>query len=145
MHLTPLSPNPEHYSTFSTISQQSSTISPFPKSLSSLCLLWEQTHHNNEKHSLMPNICHQFTSPDKLLTGHLSPPGQYSFTRVASDMFQGSSSRSALPMSVLPAAQGVGRSVGLAGVGLGVLTILFIVIYVTCMKRKKNIQVRRQR
>jgi len=138
MYLTSTSPLIKHNSPISSIIQKTSTTSPFPKYLSSLCFLWEKTHHTDLKNSHMPNICHEYTSPDKLLTGDVAPPRQYTFAEVVSDMLQGSSDNR--PISVLHDAQDVGRNIGLVGIGLFLLALLMLVAIIACIKRRKNIQ-----
>ena len=139
MRLTYISPD---------LGLSSSTLSPLlpsvpPHSLCSLCSWLESTHST---HTPLPHMCHQYTSPDKLVTGYVAPPMQYNFARVASDMFQASNhdsvERDMMPVSVPHAAHGAGRSISLIGISLGVFFILFIITFITCIKRRKNIQVR---
>ena len=107
-----------------------------PQSLSSLCSWWESTH---AKDVPLPHICHEYTSPDKLLNGYVAPPMQYNFARVASGMILDNGKRDILPVE--HATHGAGRSIGLAGVGIGVLFILLIIAFISCMRRRKTVQV----
>ena len=126
-------------------SNPSSSLSPViptvqPQSLSSLCSWWESTHAKDDP---LPQICHEYTSPDKLLTGYVAPPMQYNFARVASGMFMESTKQS-LDREIIPVehvAHGAARSIGLIGISLGVLFIIFIVEFISCMKRRKSVQV----
>ena len=125
------------------LSKPSSSLSPVipsvpPQSLSSLCSWWERTH---SKAVPLPHICHEYTSPDKLLTGYVAPPMQYNFARVASGMLLDNGKRDILPVEHVT--HGAGRSIGLAGVGIGVLFILLIIIFISCMRRRKTVQVRK--
>jgi len=135
MPLTSISPIPYLHSSF-TPSPLLSSI--HPQSLSTLCSWWESTHSTLP----LPHMCHQYTSPDKLVTGYVAPPRQYNFARVASDMFQASNhdsvERDMMPVSVPHAAHGAGRTISLIGISLGVLFILFIITFITCIKRRKN-------
>ena len=132
-----------HFTSLPSILPDDSTLSPNvpfvqPQSLSSLCSWWESTH---AKDAPLPQICHEYTSPDKLLTGYVAPPMQYNFARVASGMILDNGKRDIL--AVEHATHGAGRSIGLAGVGIGVLFILLIIAFISCMKRRKAVQVRR--
>ena len=64
---------------------------------------------------------------------------QYNFARVASGMILDNGKRDILPVE--HAAHGAGRSIGLAGVGIGVLFILLIIALISCMRRRKTVQV----
>ena len=66
---------------------------------------------------------------------------QYNFARVASGMLINHGKRENLPVE--HGYQRAERSIGLAGVGLGVLFILLIIAFLSCMKRRKTVQVRR--
>ena len=66
---------------------------------------------------------------------------QYNFARVASGMLINHGKRENMPVE--HGSQRAGRSIGLADVGLGVLFILLIIAFLSCMKRRKTVQVRR--
>eukprot|EP00090_Calanus_glacialis_P014515 TRINITY_DN23318_c0_g1_i7.p1 TRINITY_DN23318_c0_g1~~TRINITY_DN23318_c0_g1_i7.p1 ORF type:complete len:191 (-),score=34.58 TRINITY_DN23318_c0_g1_i7:471-1043(-) len=133
-----------HFTSLPSILPDDSTLSPNvpfvqPQSLSSLCSWWESTH---AKDGPLPQICHEYTSPDKLLTGYVAPPMQYNFARVASGMFLESSKQS-LARDIIPVehvAHGAARSIGLIGISLGVLFIIFIIAFISCIKRRKTVQ-----
>jgi len=110
-----------------------------PKSLMTLCSWWERTH---AKADPLPHICHEFTSPDKLLTSYMAPPRQYNFVELASDMLDTSNSAGDNDMveAVEHAVDTTGRSIGLVGISLGVLFILFIIAFISCIKRRKTVQ-----
>jgi len=79
-----------HFTTFPSILPDKSALSPKisliqPQSLMSLCSWWERTH---AKADPLPHICHEFTSPDMLLTSYMAPPMQYNFARLAADMLE---------------------------------------------------------
>jgi len=109
-----------------------------PKSLMTLCSWWERTH---AKADPLPHICHEFTSPDKLLTGYMAPPRQYNFVGIASDMLDTNSAGDKdMVEAVEHAVDTTGRSIGLVGISLGVLFILFIIAFISCIKRRKTVQ-----
>ena len=133
-----------HFTSLHSILPDNSTPSPNvpsvqPQSLSSLCFWWESTH---AKDAPLPQICHEYTSPDKLLTGYVAPPMQYNFARVASGMFLESTKQN-LARDIIPVehvAHGAARSIGLIGISLGVLFIIFIITFISCIKRRKTVQ-----
>ena len=65
---------------------------------------------------------------------------QYKFARVASGRLLHNGKRENLPVD--HGTYGAWRSIGLAGDGLGVLFILLIIAFISCMKRRKTVQVR---
>jgi len=133
-----------HFTSLAPILTVESTPSPNvptvqPQSLGSLCSWWESTHAKDDP---LPQICHEYTSPDKLLTGYVAPPMQYNFARVASGMFLESTNQR-LDRDIVPVehiAHGAARSIGLIGISLGVLFIIFIIAFISCMKRRKTVQ-----
>jgi hypothetical protein len=66
---------------------------------------------------------------------------QYNFPRVASGMLLDNGKREILPVEY--ATQGAGKSIGLAGVEIGVLFIFLIIAFISCMERRMTVQVRR--
>jgi len=109
-------------------------------SLLSLCTWWEDTH---DKEDPLPHICYQYTSPDKLHTRFIAPPMEYNFARVASEMLldKGNGDDEAdQDVDVEHAVHNVGRSLGLVGIGLGVLFMLLIIVFITCLRRRKAVQ-----
>jgi len=111
------------------------------QSLLSLCSWWESTHTQEEP---LPHICYQFTSPQKLHTGRIAPPMEFNFARVASDMLldRGDGEHEAAKdvVDVEQSVHSVGRSIGLVGIGLGVLVMLLIIAFITCLRRRKIVQ-----
>jgi len=108
-----------------------------PESLMSLCSWWERTH---AKADPLPHICHEFTSPDKLLTSYMAPPMQYNFARLAADMLETAhGAGDDMVEAVEHAVDGTGRSIGLVGISLGVLFILFTIASISCMQRRKTV------
>jgi len=129
-----------HFTTLPSILLDKSSLSPEisaiePQSLMSLCSWWERTH---AKTVPLPHICHEFTSPDKLLTSYMAPPMQYNFARLAADMLETAHSDGDM-VEVEHAVHDTGRSIGLVGISLGVLFILFTIAFISCMKRKKTV------
>jgi len=133
----PLTTLPSIFPDKSVLSQKISETQP--KSLMTLCSWWERTH---AKADPLPHICHEFTSPDKLLTSYMAPPRQYNFVELASDMLDTSNSAGDNDMveAVEHAVDTTGRSIGLVGISLGVLFILFIIAFISCIKRRKTVQ-----
>ena len=113
------------------------------QSLLSLCSWWESTH---AKEDPLPHICYQFTSPQKLQTGLIAPPMEFNFARVASDMLldkaDGDDEADKDVVDVEHSVHSVGRSIGLVGIGLGVVVMLLIIAFITCLRRRKIVQVR---
>jgi len=129
-----------HFTTLPSILLDKSSLSPKistiePQSLMSLCSWWERTH---AKTVPLPHICHEFTSPDKLLTSYMAPPMQYNFVRLAANMLETAHSDGDM-VEVEHAVHGTGRRIGLVGISLGVLFILFTIAFISCMKRKKTV------
>jgi len=108
------------------------------ESLYSLCRWWESTHTQDDP---LPHICHEFTSPDKLLSSPMAPPMQYNFARVASGMLGTHRAVHADSMPVEHALHGAGRSLGLVGISLGVLFILLIIAAISCIRRRKTLAI----
>jgi len=129
-----------HFTTLPSILLDKSSLSPEisaiePHSLMSLCSWWERTH---AKTVPLPHICHEFTSPDKLLTSYMAPPMQYNFARLAADMLETAhGAGDDMVEAVEHAVDGTGRSLGLVGISLGVLFILFTIAAISCMQRRK--------
>jgi len=111
------------------------------QSLLSLCSWWESTH---AKEDPLPHICYQFTSPQKLQTGLIAPPMEFNFAKVASDMFldkgEGDDEADKDVVDVEHSVHSVGRSIGLVGIGLGVVVMLLIIAFITCLRRRKIVQ-----
>merc|ERR1719234_2044200 len=96
------------------------------ETLSSLCQWWGDT-----KQEPLPSICHQFVSPDRL-DGHWAvvPPQFYSHNQLV---------RHPAPSHNLVSTPfGTGRSISLIGILGGVLFILLIVAFITCIRRRKR-------
>jgi len=131
-----------HFTTLPSILLDKSSLSPEisaiePHSLMSLCSWWERTH---AKTVPLPHICHEFTSPDKLLTSYMAPPMQYNFARLAADMLETAhGAGDDMVEAVEHAVDGTGRSLGLVGISLGVLFILFTIAAISCMQRRKTV------
>jgi len=111
------------------------------QSLLSLCSWWDSTHPKEEP---LPHICYQYTSPQRLNTGIIAPPMEFNFARVASDMLldRGDGEHEAAKdvVDVEHSVHSVGRSIGLVGIGLGVLVMLLIIAFITCLRRRKVVQ-----
>lgn len=97
------------------------------ETLSSLCQWWGDT-----KQEPLPSICHQFVSPSDRLDGHWAvvPPQFYSHNQLV---------RHPAPSHNLVSTPfGTGRSISLIGILGGVLFILLIVAFITCIRRRKR-------
>lgn len=112
----------------------SSSPPPSPSSsrvetLSSLCQWWGDT-----KQEPLPSICHQFVSPSDRLDGHWSvvPPQFYSHGH--NQLVRHPSPSHNLVSTPF----GTGRSISLIGILGGVLFILLIVAFITCIRRRKR-------
>ena len=114
------------------------------QSLLSLCSWWGSTHEQTDP---LPHICYQYTSPDKLHTGLIAPPLEYNFPIVASDMLTDKVASDNdvdddASDGVGHAVNWLGRSLGLLGLVLGVVLLLFIIAFLSCMRRRKVVQVK---
>jgi len=105
------------------------------ESLVSLCKWWESTHAQSDP---LPHLCHEYTSPDRLLSMPMAPPMQYNFARIASGMLATSKEVESDNMPVEHALHGTGRSLGLVGISLGVLFMLLIIAAISCIRRRKT-------
>jgi len=105
------------------------------ESLLSLCKWWESTHAKSDP---LPHICHEYTSPDRLLSMPMAPPMQYNFARVASGMLSTSQGIKSDSMPIEHALHGTGRSLGLVGISVGVLFMLLIIASISCIRRRKT-------
>jgi len=106
------------------------------ESLMSLCKWWESTHEQSDP---LPHICHEYTSPDKLLSMPMAPPMQFNFVRLASSMLSKNQGDESDNMPVQHALHGAGRSLGLVGISLGVLFMLLIIAAISCLRRRKTL------
>ena len=106
------------------------------ESLVSLCKWWESTHSQSNP---LPHICHEYTSPDRLLSMPMAPPMQYNFARVASGMLATSQGIKSDSMPVEHALHGTARSLGLVGISVGVLFMLLIIAAISCIRRRKTL------
>jgi len=113
----------------------SSSTSPPPSSsrvetLSSLCQWWGDT-----KQEPLPSICHQFVAPDQL-DGRWAvvPPQFYSHGTGHNQLVR----HPAPSHNLVSTPFGTGRSISLIGILGGVLFILLIVAFITCIRRRKR-------
>jgi len=105
------------------------------ESLMSLCQWWESTHAQSDP---LPHICHEYTSPDRLLSMPMAPPMQYNFARLASGMLATSQGIKSDNMPVEHPLHGTARSLGLVGISVGVLFMLLIIAAISCIRRRKT-------
>merc|ERR1711936_1550392 len=98
------------------------------ETLSSLCQWWGDT-----KQDPLPSICHQFVSPDRLDGRWAVVPPQF-YSHGHNQLV-----RHPAPSSNLVSTPfGAGRSISLIGILGGVLFILLIVAFITCIRRRKR-------
>jgi len=99
------------------------------ETLSSLCQWWGDT-----KQEPLPSICHQFVSPSDRLDGHWAvvPPQFYSHGH--NQLVR----HPAPSHNLVSTPFGTGRSISLIGILGGVLFILLIVAFITCIRRRKR-------
>jgi len=110
-------------------------LQPHSGSLASLCRWWESTHAQSDP---LPHICHEYISPDRLLSMPMAPPMQYNFARVASGMLSTSQDIKSDSMPVEHHLHGTARSLGLVGISVGILFMLVIIAAISCIRRRKT-------
>jgi len=99
------------------------------ETLSSLCQWWGDT-----KKEPLPSICHQFVSPDKLDGRWAVVPPQF-YSHGHNQLIRTHQAPSA---NLVSTPFGTGRSISLIGILGGVLFILLIVAFITCIRRRKR-------
>jgi len=99
------------------------------ETLSSLCQWWGDT-----KQEPLPSICHQFVSPDKLDGRWAVVPPQF-YSHGHNQLIRTHQAPSA---NLVSTPFGTGRSISLIGILGGVLFILLIVAFFTCIRRRKR-------